>query len=184
MFLFCFFFVFCNLKRKARGEYLSLFLYRDNARHTKGSNWQYKRPNERALIFIFAFYRQSLVKFNKMARCDPRGTERRTKKRVEGGGGGENVSERRKGGKKKKTPRCSTVIFHCALTRACRRSVQPEKRKTTPPRARWRWRYVSTVAKLLISQVIGPRYFHSRYTCLLHLRPGSRRFLEFPGKDA
>lgn len=52
----------------------------------------------------------------------------------------------------KKRSRC--CIFRCALTRACRRNVHLER--STRDHARRRRCYVSTVAKLLISQVIAP----------------------------
>lgn len=54
----------------------------------------------------------------------------------------------------KNKSRCRSAIFHCALTRACRRNVHPERSVRDHPRRRRC--YVSTVAKLLISEVIAP----------------------------
>lgn len=52
----------------------------------------------------------------------------------------------------KKRSRC--CIFCCVLTRACRRNVHLERSRRD--HARRRRCYISTVAKLLISQVIAP----------------------------
>lgn len=62
------------------------------------------------------------------------------------------MKKEKHGERTKKRSRC--CIFRCALTRVCRRNVHLER--STRDHARQRRCYVSTVAKLLISQVIAP----------------------------